>query len=137
MNEIENIQTIATVEPEAIEEQVDLNVEVEQTEADELQEQGEDVEQIVPTTLTLEQIVDQILEASGKTEYTLYGVHTVLNAVLDIIGATKEGKDYRVRSQMMYNYNRNKMVVPKQVVDMVTVSQTRAFVIKFATKFVK
>lgn len=125
----------------AIEEQLDGDVEIEaiEDEAD-ADEQGE---QEVQMTLTLEQIVDQILEATWKAQPTLYTISTALNGVLEAIGATKDGKDYRVRSQMMYQYNSNKLIAKGsngkgvKIDGAPTRDQARAFIIKFASKFAK
>jgi len=91
----------------------------------------------IETSLTLEQLVDMLIESTGTSEFTMYGVWKILSAVLETIGAVKDGKPYSVRSQMVYTYNSNKMVVKGQKVEVATVAQVRAFVIKFASKFVK
>lgn len=102
----------------------------------------EPIEQ-VQVTLTLEEIVEQVIVAAGEieaTEMTLYRLHTLVNSVLSIIGAQKDGDDYRVRSQMMYNYGRGKMVVKGRVIDKgqtINVSEARTFINRFCAKFVK
>jgi len=120
----------------AIEEQLEGDVQFEEDD----EEQGEQEIQVV---LTLEQIVDQVLEAIWKTSPTLYTISTALNGVLEAIDATKEGKPYRVRSQMMYQYNSNKLIAKNdqgkgiKIDGAPTRDQARAFIIKFASKFAK
>jgi hypothetical protein len=107
----------------------------------------EDDEQV---ELTLEAIVDQILDASKLTEFTMYQVAKVLNATLEAIDATKgfdeqgEPLAYRVRPQMVYQYNKNKLVAKSastgkgiQLTGPATLAQARAFIIRFSAKFVK
>jgi hypothetical protein len=127
MDQIENINTTAE-ETIAIEEQtvvVDGAPEVAQDE------------------LTLEQIVDAVLDSLGLTTFTMYQVAKALNLVLETIDATKGFDDegapaaYRVRPQMVYQYNKNKMVVKGKQVEQADLAQARAFVIKFASKFTK
>lgn len=125
MNEIENI----TAADEAIE-----------TEQLQLPGMPEPTEEI----LTLEQIVDQIMDALGLTEVTMYQVAKALNLVLQTIDATKGFDDegapaaYRVRPQMVYNYALNGMVVKgRKSTEPIEAAQARSFIIKFATKFVK
>jgi hypothetical protein len=95
------------------------------------------------STLTIDEIVEQIVAASGLSEesiVTLYRVSKVLNAVLDVIDAMKDGKAYRVPSQMLYNYGRNKMVVKGRSLtgkDEVTLAETLPFIKRFSAKFVK
>lgn len=99
--------------------------------------------QEVQMTLTLEQIVDQILDATWKSQPTLYTISTALNGVLEAIGATKDGKPYSVRSQMMYQYNSNKLIAKNdqgkgiKIDGSPTRDQARSFIIRFASKFVK
>ena len=125
---------------QAIEEQLDGDVQLEQVEDEaDADEQGE---QEVQMTLTLEQLVDQILDATWKAQPTLYTISTALNGVLEAIGATKDGKPYSVRSQMMYQYNSNKLIAKKdgkgvKIDGAPTRDQARAFIIKFASKFAK
>lgn len=91
----------------------------------------------IQVALTIEQITDQILDALGLTELTMYQVAKALNLVLESIDATKDGDAYRVRPQMVYNYNRNKMIAKGVVLQSATAAQARAFIIKFASKFAK
>lgn len=118
----------------AIEEQLDGEV---QFEADDEEQGAQEVEM----TLTLEQIVDMVLEATWKSSPTLYTISTALNGVLEAIEATKDGKPYRVRSQMMYQYNSNKLIAKNdqgkgvKIDGAPTRDQARAFIIKFASKY--
>lgn len=85
--------------------------------------------------LTLSQVVDEILESmNGNLEITMYAGHKVVNAALEIFDVHKDGKEYRIIPQMMYNYNRNKLVVKGQTVDRLTKVQLREFVIRFVGK---
>lgn len=126
---------------EAIEDQFE---EIESTEAIEaIEDEDEQGEQEVQMTLTLEQLVDQVLEITWKPQPTLYTISTALNGVLEAIGATKEGKPYSVRSQMMYQYNSNKLIAKNdqgkgiKIDGAPTRDQARAFIIRFASKFAK
>jgi hypothetical protein len=140
MNEnIEIIETIATDEQiEAVEEVDSAELLDEMTD----EELAALVNQNVTVELSLEQIVDQLIEASKKTEFTMYAISVILNLTLETIGATKDGKSYSVRPQMVYNYNRNKMVAKDEkgkgvvIATTATIAQVRAFVIKFAAKFI-
>lgn len=129
--------------------EIEMNAtEIEQLEQEELSidrevDEDEQGDQEVQMTLTLEQIVDQIIEASKKTEFTLYALSVILNKTLEAIDAQKDGADYSVRSQMMYQYNKNKLVAKDaqgkgvKVDGLVTLAQARAFIIRFSAKFVK
>lgn len=145
----ENIEIIEIIETD---EQIEATEQVGQDELlDEMtdEELAALVSQPVQVELTLEQIVDQVLDATWKSAPTLYTWSTALNGVLEVLGATKvnpkTGKieDYRVRSQMVYNYNRNKMLARDeksgkgiQIDGAPTRDQARAHIIKFAAKFI-
>ena len=94
-------------------------------------------------TLTIDEIVEQIVAALGLTEQqivTLYKVSKVLNGVLDVIDAQKDGKDYRVTSQMVYQYGRNKMVIKGRQLtgaDEIRLAETLPFIKRFSAKFVR
>jgi hypothetical protein len=113
------------------------------------EEQMELIEESEGSELTLEQVVDQVLDQLKLNEFTMYQIAKALNMVLEVIDASKGfGEDgeplaYRVRPQMIYNYNRNKMVAQGTngkgitLTESATLAQARAFIIKFSTKFVK
>jgi hypothetical protein len=62
--------------------------------------------------------------------YTLYGVSTILNAIL-----VKDGKS-EIRSQMMYNYGRNGLIVPKERISGVNLRKvTKDEVISFVVRY--
>lgn len=97
----------------------------------------------IEATLTIDEIVEQIVAALGLTEQqivTLYKVSKVLNGVLDVIDAQKDGKDYRVTSQMVYQYGRNKMVIKGRQLtgaDEIRLAETLPFIKRFSAKFVR
>lgn len=119
-----------------------------QVELDENEEQDETGEQIVEVELSLEQIVDQILDASKQTEFTMYQIAKYLNKVLEVVDIQVMDKknelvSYRIRPQMVYNYNRNKMVARNEagkgitLTGSATLAQTRSFIIRFVAKQIK
>jgi len=68
-----------------------------------------------------------------EEQYSAYGVHTVLNQVLVANGLDK------IRSQMMYNYARNGLIVPGEKIFGATLreftkSEVMEFVIRYCTR---
>lgn len=78
----------------------------------------------------IESMVRQLVEANRK-DMTAYRISKILNDALEIFDV-----DYSVSSQMMYNYDRNKMIVKGR-----TIGTTRFFtndeVVEFVTRIVK
>lgn len=98
-----------------------------------LDEIGNDVQDTAE--LALEDVVQDILDAKEfGDELTMYQVAKVLNAALEVFDVQKDDKLYQVRPQMVYNYNRNKMVAKGEVLDKATKEQTREFVVRFVGK---
>ena len=56
--------------------------------------------------VTVATLVEDIVDGMTVAEWTPYQVSVVVNRALEALGT-----DYRVRSQMMYNYDRNGMIV--------------------------
>lgn len=142
MNQIDNIDAIET---EAIVEQTEV------VEADGqivLPGMPELTEETESDELTINEIVEHVFAALGwteSTEATLYQLFKVVNGVLVIIGAQKVNKDgvlvdYRVSSQMMYQYGRNKMIIKGRSItghELITMAQATPFVERFAAKFIR
>jgi hypothetical protein len=68
-----------------------------------------------------------------ETEYSAYGIHTVLNKLLAAAG--REG----VRPQMMYNYARNGLIVPGvkitgETLRTFTAEEVTSFIIKYLVR---
>lgn len=85
--------------------------------------------------MTLEQVVQDILDAKEfGDELTMYQVAKALNAALEVFEVLKDGEPYTVRPQMVYNYNKNKMVVKGETVPKATKEQTKQFVVRFVGK---
>lgn len=98
-----------------------------------LDEIGNDVQDA--TELALEDVVQDILDAKEfGDELTMYQVAKVLNAALEVFDVQKDDKLYQVRPQMVYNYNRNKMVAKGEVLEKATKEQTSEFVVRFVGK---
>lgn len=99
------------------------------------EDQGADDEGEEPgAEVSLESVVDDILETIQGELLTMYLVAKVLNAALEVFDVRKGGEPYRVRPQMVYNYNKNKMVVKGMVADRATKAQTKEFVVRFVSK---
>ena len=135
MNEIENTNVVE------INEAADQIEEIELAEA----EQGDEGDLEVQVELSLEQIVDQIVDAMKLSEWTMYQIYKALNKVLEVVDIKVQGKDgeqiaYRVRPQMIYNYNRNAMVARNEqgkgikLTGNATTAQTTAFIKRFVAK---
>lgn len=76
-------------------------------------------------------------ELLTESEYSGYGIHTVLNKIFEAVGVEK------IRPQMIYNYARNGMVVPGEsvakgtyVARKYTKDEVALFVAKFAPRHV-
>jgi len=115
---------------------------IEEIELDEAGEQG-DLE--IQVELTLEQITDQIVDAMKLTEWTMYQIAKALNKVLEVVDireTNKAGEEiaYRVRPQMVYNYNKNAMVARNEagkgivLTESATTAQTTAFINRFVAR---
>jgi len=129
MNEIENTNVVEITD---------------QIDAIELDEGDED-DLAVQVELSLETIVDQIVDAMKLSEWTMYQIHKALNKVLEVVDIKVLGKDgeqiaYRVRPQMIYNYNRNAMVARNEqgkgikLTGNATTAQTTEFIKRFVAK---
>jgi hypothetical protein len=106
---------------------------VDPSEALETEDEVEPVEATDETTL--EQMILDILDADEFSGLlTMYQVAKVLNTVLELFEVTKKGEPYRVRPQMVYNYNGQKMVVKGVKVDKATPAQAYEFVLRFVSK---
>src|SRR5262245_66516879 len=97
-------------------------------------DEGEATETETQEPVTLEQVVDDLLtEFSDDRTFTPYGIGNLVNTVLEVFDVHKNGKPYRVRGQMLYNYCGNGMVVPgvKDTKLRANKEQVRAFLIRF------
>lgn len=77
--------------------------------------------------------VDIVKILVTEDEYSAYGISTVLNNILKWAGASE------IRPQMMYNYARNGMIVPKvqiagATLRKITKDEVVAFVVRFVEK---
>jgi len=135
MNEIQQNDVVE------ITDQIDATEQVEEIELDEAEQ--DDLE--VQVELSLEQIVDQIVDAMKLSEWTMYQIHKALNKVLEVVDIKVQDKNgeqiaYRVRPQMIYNYNRNAMVARNEqgkgikLTGNATTAQTTAFIKRFVAK---
>lgn len=86
------------------------------------------IKQITP----VDEVVRDLVEAY-EGSVTLYQVAKILNAALEIFDVQKNGELYQIRPQMMYNYNRNKMILKGSVIEG---KVDKAIVQNFVTKFV-
>lgn len=127
-----------TVVTESIETPEQLEQFIEQTEAaiertEEIVEQAEQVEASNP--ITLEQIIDTILEQFPNEGITPYLIAKAVNAALTVMGILKDGEPYSVRPQMIYNYDTNGLIVQGQKgLKRYSKDQVRTFAIKFVSK---
>lgn len=80
-------------------------------------------------TVTVAQLVSDIVAGMTPEAWTPYQVSTVVNKALEAVGT-----EYRVRPQMMYNYDRNGMIV-RGSKDKKRFTEDE--VIAFATRFVE
>lgn len=80
-----------------------------------------------PKVTDLRTLVEGIVEETDRDIHTPYQVHVIVNLVLQGLGT-----DYRVRPQMMYNYDRNGMIVRGSKSKM---RFTNDEVIEFVTRF--
>lgn len=97
----------------------------------------EGTEELLQTTVpTVEEVVRDILDTLPN-ELTMYQVAKALNTALEIFEIQKNGNLYQVRPQMMYNYNRNKLIVKGVVIEgKATREQAETFIIKFVNKLI-
>lgn len=86
------------------------------------------IKQVTPVN----EVVRDLVEAYDGA-VTLYQVAKILNAALEIFDVQKNGELYQVRPQMMYNYNRNKMILKGCVIEG---KVDKVIVQDFVTKFV-
>jgi hypothetical protein len=132
MNEIQQNEVVEINEAA---DQID-EIELDEAEQDDLEVQVE---------LSLEQIVDQIVDAMKLSEWTMYQIHKALNKVLEVVDIKVQGKDgeqiaYRVRPQMVYNYNRNAMIARNaagkgiKLTGNATTAQTTEFIKRFVAR---
>jgi hypothetical protein len=141
-NATETIERTETIEPtettETIVEPEQLEQFIEQTEAaiertEEIVEQADQVEASEP--ISLEQIIDTILEQFPNDQITPYLIAKAVNAALTVLGVLKQGEPYSVRPQMIYNYDTNGLIVAgSKKLKRYTKAQVRAFAIKFIQK---
>ena len=109
---IEINETTGTVdlEIEDLDDQVELETETEET-------------------VELDQMVEDLANEFGHDQITPYGIHSVINTVLETYGVKP------IIPQMMYNYDRNGMIVKgSKGQKRYTRSEVTAYVIKFVTK---
>lgn len=90
------------------------------------------IEQTELTEADLGSVVRDLIESIGTATLTMYQLHKVVNGALEVFGV-----EYRVRPQMMYNYNNNKMIVKGEKVDKVDKVQAAVFTTKFVGKRIK
>lgn len=86
--------------------------------------------------LSLEDLVGDVVSALDTAKYngkvSPYQIHSVINTVLEALGAHE---DKFVRPQMMYNYDRNGLIVKgKSNVKRYDPDEVTAYVIKLVTK---
>lgn len=82
------------------------------------------------TQVTPQQIIRTLMEKVQGDKITPYGIHTLVNGVMEILG-----NSYRVRPQMMYNYDRNGLISKgKKGAKEYTRTEVEAFVTKFTTR---
>ena len=103
--------------------------------------EGTDTEDI-PTEDSLptpEEIIRDVM-ATFDGNLTMYKIAKALNIVLEILEIQKDGQQYQVRPQMMYNYNKNKLIVKGIVLDTAegaTPEQATEFITRFVAKLTK
>lgn len=108
---------------------------------DEIQAVAANIEEFLQedTVPTLEVVVRDVINTFDGN-LTMYQVAKALNTVLEIMEVTKHGEAYRVRPQMMYNYNKNKLIVKGIVLDTAegaTPEQAAEFITRFVNKLTK
>lgn len=90
----------------------------------------ESVEESAP--LTIEEIVQSLTEDMGES-ITPYAIHRVINSTFEVLGVQKE-----IRPQMMYNYDRNGLIVKgSKGIKKYTNLQVQEFAVKYVTKHSK
>lgn len=117
----ENTQTVETVETVETEEFLPM-VDVDHDFQLPTQEEPE----TVPTSI--EEIVTALVNGIDGAMIKPYGIHTVINTTFQVLGS-----ELTVRPQMMYNYDRNGLIVKGKKG---TKEYTKTEVIAFATKYV-
>jgi hypothetical protein len=85
---------------------------------------------VVEEEILLDGLVRDIVSSVTVAEFTPYQIHSVVNKVLEALGT-----EYRVRPQMMYNYDRNGLIV-KGAKDQkrYTEDEVASFVIRFVER---
>lgn len=78
-------------------------------------------------------VIASRFESVPDSDMTMYQVAKIVNDVLKSLNVQKNEENYTVRPQMIYNYNRNKMIVKGRTVEKVT--RNEAF--EFVTRFIK
>ena len=107
---IEINETTGTVEIEDLDDQAVLETETSETQ-------------------TLDEMVQDLVDEIGHDQVTPYGIHTVINTILEAYGAKM------IIPQHMYNYDRNGMIVKgSKGQKRYSGSEVTAFVVKFVSK---
>lgn len=92
--------------------------------------EAEDVEEETAEPTTVEEIVNTLVNAITTKIVTPYGIHSVINNTFKILNI-----DIEIRPQMMYNYDRNGMIVKgKKGVKEYSHDEVKAYAIKFVNK---
>jgi len=89
-------------------------------------------EETTPAPLTVETVLGELVQAAFGTDETItpYKIATVINGVFRIMGAEK-----RIPTQMMYNYDRNGLIVKgKKGAKAYTRDEVTAYVTKYTNK---
>lgn len=82
----------------------------------------------------LETVVEELATVAFGTDETVtpYKIATIINKTFEVMGAEK-----RIPTQMMYNYDRNGMIVKgKKSVKAYTKDEVTAYVNKYTTKHI-
>jgi hypothetical protein len=84
------------------------------------------------TEATLEDVLAEITKDLPDTEIKPYGIYTVIQTALKVMGSEKE-----IRPQMMYNYDRNGLIVKgKKGVKRYNKDEVVAFAKKYVAKHI-
>jgi hypothetical protein len=86
------------------------------------------------TELTVEDIVKELTSEvfGNETVITAYKIHNIINGAFKVLGIAKV-----VPPQMMYNYDRNGLIVKgKKGVKRYTADEVYAFVTKYVNKYI-
>lgn len=113
---------------------IDTEIEISEGQMDLFTGEVVEVEESEETELSVEDIVKELTSEvfGNETVITAYKIHNVINEVFKVLGIAKV-----VPPQMMYNYDRNGLIVKgKKGVKRYTADEVYAFVTKYVNKYV-